>query len=75
MTSIILFFIAYILLMSFTGAVSLNSAPQEKWELAKRSGRTLNSKTSGAAIELQEFYLLNDSDSFTKARTRNGKAF
>ncbi|SEA70254.1 hypothetical protein SAMN05443667_107159 [Flavobacterium gillisiae] len=74
MKSAIIIFIAFTLLTSCSGTdvdVSETSS-QGKWELVKMSGRTLNSEASGAAMEWQEFYLLNDNGTFTKSRTRDG---
>ena len=74
MKSTIVIFIAFIVLTSCSGTdVNVSETnSQGKWELVKMSGRTLNSETSGAAMEWQEFYLLNDNSTFTKSRTRDG---
>jgi len=43
-----------------------------KWVLGKMTGSTPNSETTGAEMEWQEFYLINNNGTFTKSRDRNG---
>ncbi|MFV8344493.1 hypothetical protein [Flavobacterium sp. ZB4P13] len=42
-----------------------------KWTLVAMSGSIPNSETTGAAMEWQEFYILNTNGTFTKSRERN----
>nr|WP_314896809.1 hypothetical protein [uncultured Flavobacterium sp.] len=48
-----------------------NTGYYGKWTLVKMSGTLSNSETTGAAMEWQEFYLLNTNGTFTKSRERN----
>jgi len=44
----------------------------QKWQLVKMNGSIPNSETTGAAMEWQEYYLLNSDGTFKKLRERDG---
>lgn len=69
----ILLLILCMLLAGCSEPTVSNTNSQNKWELVKMSGRTLNSETSGVNMEWQEFYLLNNDGTFIKSRTQNGQ--
>ncbi|UOB18145.1 hypothetical protein [Abyssalbus ytuae] len=43
----------------------------QKWELVKMTGSMANSEKSGEEMEWQEYYLLNEDQTFEKYRERN----
>ncbi|SEF98202.1 hypothetical protein [Flavobacterium urumqiense] len=49
-----------------------NTGYYGKWTLIKMSGSMVNSETTGAAMEWQEFYLFKINRTFIKFRERNG---